>query len=163
MPEVYIIPDPLQMVLQLIVTLIMFLVVRRFFWKPVTKFIEAKREISVAEINEAKARNHEAQVFLDEAKQTVAEAREEANDIVSASKVSANTVHESIIKEARKEAEYLKSNARENIELEKAKFYDELKDDLVDLAVSAAEKIVEDEIDESKHVKIVDSVIDGAL
>ncbi len=161
MPEVYIIPEPMQMILQLVATLIMFVAVKVFFWKPITQFIEKKRELSIAEINEAKARNHEAQLLLDEANKTIKEARVQAQDIVMASKVSANTVHDGIIRDAKKEADYLKQNAKETIELEKTKFYESLKTEVASLAIIAASKIVEEEIDSKKHAEIIDKSIAG--
>ncbi len=161
MPEVYIIPEPTQVILQLIATLMMFIAVKVFFWKPITQFIEKKREISIAEIEEAKARNHEAQILLDEAHETVKAARTQAQDIVMASKASANTVHDGIIKAAKKEADYLKANAKETIELERVKFYDTLKSEVADLAISAASKIVEEELDITKHERIIDNSIEG--
>lgn len=161
MPEVYIIPEPLQMALQLIATLIMLIAVRVFFWKPITQFIEKKRELSVAEIQEARARNHEAQLLLDDAHRQITEAREKANDIVMASKVSANSVHESIIKSAKKEAEYYKNNAKETMELERLKFYDSLKDEVADIAIAAASKIVDEELDSAKHEQLINNAIEG--
>lgn len=161
MPDVYILPDPLQMVLQLIATLIMFLAVRYFLWGSVTKFIEEKRALSVAEINEAQAKNEEADKLLAEAEMTVKEAREKATEIVGESKKSANAVHERIILDAKKEADYLKANAKENIEQEKLHFYDKLKTEVVDLTIVATSKIIEGEIDEKKQSDIVNNLIEG--
>ncbi|MFV0499107.1 MAG: F0F1 ATP synthase subunit B [Bacilli bacterium] len=161
MPDVYIIPDPLQMVLQLIATFIMFLAVKKFLWGSVTKFIEDKKELSVADINEAKQKNEEAQKLLDSAHKTVSNARQKANDIVSQSKKSADAVHKRIISDAQKEVVYLKNNAKESIEQEKLQFYDGLKKEVVDLTMVATSKIIESEISESKQKSIVDSVIDG--
>ncbi len=161
MPEVYVIPDPLQMGLQLIVTALMLFVVRRFFWKPITKFIDDKKEISVSEINEAKEKNRAATELLDASNLEIKQARQKAAEIVGDSKKSANAVHESIIAEAKKEADYLKSNAKEAIEQEKIKFYDDLKNQVVDLSMIAAAKIIEEEIDSSQHERIVDNLIDG--
>lgn len=161
MPEVYVVPDPLQMGLQLIVTALMLFVVRRFFWKPITKFIEDKKEISISEISEAKKKNLAAAELLEESNLEIKLARQKAADIVGDSKKSANAVHERIISEARKEAEYIKSNAKEAIEQEKIQFYDNLKNQVVDLSMAAAARIIEEEIDSSKHERIVDSLIDG--
>lgn len=161
MPDVYILPDPLQMVLQLIATFIMFLAVKKFLWGSVTKFIEEKRALSVAEINEATVKNEEADKLLLEAQAAIEAAREKANEIVGESKKSANAVHERIILEAKKEADYLKANAKENIQQEKLHFYDSLKTEVVDLTMIATAKIIETEIDEKKQSDIVDSLIEG--
>lgn len=163
MPEVYVIPETSQMILQLIVTLIMFLAVRYFLWGPVTKFIEAKKEISISEINEAKTKNLEADEYLESAKQEVKNAREKAAEIVNNSKLSANAVHDSILAETKKEVEYLKSNAKDAIETEKANFYDGLKNEVVDLTMEATSKILEREIDMKEHNDIIDSIIAGKI
>ncbi|MFV0424497.1 MAG: F0F1 ATP synthase subunit B [Bacilli bacterium] len=161
MPDVYIIPDPLQMVLQLVATFIMFLAVKKFLWGSVTKFIEEKRELSVAEINEAKVKNKEAEELLVTAESTIKEARDKANEIVGESKKSADAVHDRIILDAKKEADYLKANAKESIEQEKLQFYDSLKNEVVDLTMIATSKIIKEEIDEKKQKDIVDSLIEG--
>ncbi len=161
MPEVYVIPDPLQMGLQLIVTAAMLLFVRRFFWKPVTKFIEQKKEISMSEINEAKEKHDEAQQLLNEAELKIKKAREKASDIIGDSKKSANAVHDRIITEAKKEVDYLKANAKESIEQEKAYFYNELKTQVIDLSMAATSQIIGEEVDNAKHEEIIDSLVDG--
>ncbi len=161
MPEVYIIPDPMQVVLQLIVTLIMFLAVRKFLWNPVTKFIEDKKDLSVADINEAKEKKEEADKILAEAHLAIKEAREKASEIVGESKKSALAVHDRIILDAKKEATYLKSNAKESIEQEKLQFYDKLKTEVVDLTIAATSQIIQDDLDEKKQQDIVNALIDG--
>lgn len=161
MPDVYIIPDPLQMVLQLIATLIMFLAVKKFLWGSVTKFIEAKRELSVAQLQEASEKNEEATKLLAHAELSIKKAREQAHEIVSNSKKSASAVHDGIIADAKKEVEYLKSNAKDNIEQEKLQFYDKLKTEVVELTINATSKIIEESIDENKQKEIVNSLIEG--
>lgn len=161
MIEVYVLPELSQVILQLTVTLLMLIVVRKFFWGPITEFVKKKEDISIAEVNEAKRQNIEAEKLLEEANQTVKSAREKAADIVNESKNSANAVHDRIINDAKKEVDYLKANAKDSIDQEKNRFYNDLKNQVADLAMEAASKIVNKELDASKHEEIIDSVIEG--
>ena len=52
--------DPSQMLVQLIATLVLFLVVFRFLWKPMTKLLEDRREIIKNDLDEAKEANQNA-------------------------------------------------------------------------------------------------------
>ncbi len=145
--------------------LIAFLIVAYVVWKylvpPINKAIET-RQRSIAEsllvIEQAKTR--EAAVD-EEAKAILAEARAQARTVVD----NANRVAEELAAEARRrgEEEYARVVARAQGEIERARRQTEasLVEEMANLVVATAERVVEAEIDPARHQALIDQAIDA--
>ncbi len=159
--QVNVLPSLLNVGLQLLATLILFLFIKKFFWPVLEKFLKERQDFVEEEINSAKLQNMEAQVNLESSKTSIDRARVEALDIVNDSKQAATSVYDQIIADAKRDASYIKKNAKDQIQLEEEKFYSDLKDKVADLAVDAAGKIITKELDRKNHSEIIDAVIAG--
>ncbi len=160
--QVNVIPDFLNVGLQLIATFILFMFVKKFFWKTISNFLKEREDFIAEEIDMAVKQNEEAKVNYAKSAASINEAHEKATEIVGDSKKAATRVYDQIIADAKRDANYIKANAQEQIALEEQKFYSELKNQVADLAVNAAGKIIEKELDANKHSELIDSVISGA-
>ena len=69
-------------------------------------------------------------------------ARDEAREIVENSKKQAQRMHDEIVSNARKEAQQRLSKASADIEQERKAVYAQIRQDIVELAVSSAEKMM---------------------
>lgn len=140
--------------------LILFLLMRKFLFKPVKAILD-KRE---AEINEAydeagKAKS-EAENMREEYNARMASAREEAGEIVKNATVVAQTRETEIIADAQAKATLMLQKADADIAQEKKKAVNEIKDDISDMAVDIASKIIEREINPEDHEKLITEFID---
>ncbi len=151
--------DPSQMLTTLIATSVLFLVVFRFLWKPMTKLLEDRREIIKNDLDEAKEANQNALDIKEQLEQKLLEARIEAKNMIEASKSRGEQERVRIVKDAKLEAETRLSRAQDDISLEYQKARDSIKDEIVDVAFKVAEKIIEEEIDTKKHEKIVNKFL----
>ncbi len=135
--------------------LILYFLLRRFLYKPIADLME-NRTKEIEEGLELAEENRQRQEQLNsEYQQKIQEARQEAREIVE----KAYTQKDEILKEARKEAdqktEEMLAKARSEIEAEKNKVFDDLRQDIVSISVSIASKIMEKEIDEASQEKLV--------
>ena len=86
-------------------------------------------------------------------------ARDEAREIVENSKKQAQHMHDEIVSNARKEAQQKLSKAAADIEQERKAVYAQIRSDIVELAVSSAEKMIEKEIDANVHNELFDQFV----
>jgi F-type H+-transporting ATPase subunit b len=110
--------DLLHLGLQLCSTLILFVVVRAFLWKPITNILEARRELAMKEISDAKQKNDEATKLLDESRKEVEKAKKRAKEIVDNAVITAKLEKSEIIEDAKNEAKKRLDNVNHEIGLE---------------------------------------------
>ena len=87
------------------------------------------------------------------------EAKEKANEILTTAQKTAALQSEEMLKEAASQAAALKSKAESDIAQEKRKAVNEIKDEIGGMAVEIAGKVIEREISEEDHTKLIDEFI----
>ena len=92
--------------------------------------------------------------------ESIAGARDEAQRIVTDARRSAQDQADAILAEARAEAAVLREKAEADIVSEKKKAVNEIKDEISDIAILIAEKVVEKEITPADHEKLIAQFID---
>ncbi|WFD10605.1 F0F1 ATP synthase subunit B [Tepidibacter hydrothermalis] len=150
----------MQMAIQIVNTIIMYLILKKLLFKPVTEFMAnrtAEVEGSYKDAEEAVKKGEELKAEY-EAK--INSAKEEAQEIVKNGSKRAEERADEIIKSAQEETVQLKERANREIQREKQKVMNELKDDISSLAILAASKIIETDVDEAKHEKLIGDFIE---
>ena len=132
--------DPGTIVFTLINTLIIFILFKVFLFKPVGKILDKRNEMAAAEIAEAKRAKESAAKTEQEYIEKLAKAKEEAADIVN---------------EANQKAAEIKARAEENIERDKQRAVNDIKDEISDIVIMAASKVVEKEISAKDNEAII--------
>ena len=94
-----------------------------------------------------------------EYEQNMKEAKEKANEILTTAQRTAALQSEEVLKEAASQAAALKSKAESDIAQEKRKAVNEIKDEIGGMAVEIAGKVIEREISEEDHTKLIDEFI----
>jgi F-type H+-transporting ATPase subunit b len=108
------------------------------------------------QIKEQMARTEE------QVKEQLATARREGQDILAQAAQMGVRLKEEARGEARQEAEVIVARARTEIELERDEAIDEVKRQFVDLAITAAEKVVRESLDREKHRRLIEEVLEQA-
>ncbi len=159
MVPVHVLPDIYNFSLQIIATFILFLVLRHFLFEPVSKFLNERKEKIASDIDAAQQEKEEAVKLKEDYEAKIEEAKDEARDIVDSAKKRGEELREEIITEARKEANDIKEKAHKEIEREKEKAIDDLKSEVVTVAMMAASKVVNKNLDENDHREMINNVI----
>ena len=149
-------------VLVLISTLLIVLIVKKFFWNYVRQYLEQRQAFIQSQLDESKANLQESEKLKTQYEEKMANAKQEALDLISAAKNTASREAGEIVSKARDDAHAIKEKAEMEIEHEKAKVREQLKEEISEVAFLAARKIVEKELDESTHKKYVKDFIDEA-
>lgn len=133
--------------------------IKRFLFKPVNEMLEKRKALADAQIREAEKAKADADAIKTEYEQNMKEAKEKANEILTTAQRTAALQSEEVLKEAASQAAALKSKAESDIAQEKRKAVNEIKDEIGGIAVEIAGKVIEREISEEDHTKLIDEFI----
>ena len=151
--------DPAVLLLQIIGFVILFLLLRRYLFRPLLD-VMARREKEIAEALDAGERARTELARLDEERARVlAEAREQGRQQVSLAVQEAEEARQRILREGRDEAQQIRQRARESLETERQEAMLALRREVVNLALLAASQAVLTRLDEEKHRLVVDQFI----
>ena len=91
--------------IQLIGTIILFIIVKVFLWKPITKFLEARAEIMNKEMDEAKEHREKAVLLEEELNAKYAQAKLEIAELIKNAEAQGKLRKEEIVSEVENKEE----------------------------------------------------------
>ena len=139
--------------------LVMFSLLSYFLFNPVRDMLE-KRKQRVAEDQEtAKREKEDAIAFKEEYDQKLKEVDKEAEAILSAARKRAMQNEAKIVAEAKEEAARIIARANAEIELEKKRALDDMKQEMITIAAMMAEKVVAASIDTNVQESLIDETL----
>lgn len=150
---------PWTFIFQICNLLIQMYLIKRFLFKPINAMLEKRQAMADAEIQDAIKAKDEAQAMKTEYEQNMKEARDKANEIMTTAQKTATAQSEEMIKEATQQAAAIKAKAESDIVQERRKAVNEIKDEIGGMAMEIAGKVIEREINEADHTKLIDDFI----
>lgn len=153
--------DVRDLLIQLIATILLFLVIRFFLWKPITHILETRRQAIDQALEDAKTSKDNAKALETDLADELAKAKASVQEILAKAEKDGNARREQILEEAKLEAKQRLENLELELEQEKKNMQKEIRKEIVDIAFAAAEKIVAKEIDQDKYRDIVDEILKG--
>lgn len=148
-----------SLVIQLTSTLILFLVVGFFVFKPVRKILQTRQDYVVSQVKDAEAYKEDAKSKQDEADKRIASLNDQAKLIIDEANKNAATIKDNANKEMDEERLHQKALLAKEIEQEKVKAKEEIRKEIVSVALDASKAILEREVTKSDNDKIVDDFI----
>ena len=140
--------------------LALFFVLKHFLYGPVMKMIHGRQkeiEDKFAQADDAEAK---AKAMETEYQEKLTAASETGEQIVRDAVARGQRREEEILRQANADASAIMDKASADIAMEKKKAINDAKDEISDIAMSIAEKVVAREINPSDHEKLVDGFID---
>ncbi|MFN2465005.1 MAG: F0F1 ATP synthase subunit B [Candidatus Dormibacteria bacterium] len=136
-----------------------FYLLRRFAFGPVTAMIDKRQ----ADINSALDEAQEAVVAVkrsrERSEQILAEASAHAQEIVRRAERAASEMHEDARKDAKVQADAIVAKARTEIERERHAAVAEIRQQVVDLALVAASRVLQENIDGAKNRALIEQTV----
>lgn len=152
-------PQLIPTILTLVSVFILYLILKKFLYTPVTNFLEARKEKIQGDINEAKALKIEAENLKSYYESKISEVKLEAQEIIDNSRQRGNEIKDNILEEARQEAQKIVDRARRDIVREREKAYEDIKKSTVEMAILIASKIMEENITLENQESLIDKFI----
>lgn len=142
-----------------VVFLLLAILLGRVAWTPLIKSLQDREDGIRDALEQSEKARSEAAELLKENKANLARAEEEYQKTIRAAKLEAGKMKDDILSKAQQQSQRQIQQAKEEIQrdVEAAKM--QLRGEIADLAIKAAEKILEESIDEKKHKKLVDGFL----
>lgn len=147
--------------IQIIALIILFIVVRHFFWSKITALLEARQKATDKELADAQAASKRVKELEASLKADRDKAQGEIKAMIASAEKDTNERREEIIAGAKAEAKRRLDNVQAELEQEIELKNKQIKQQIVDIAFAAAEKIVAREIKQDKYIDVVNDIIDG--
>jgi F-type H+-transporting ATPase subunit b len=154
--------DPDTIVFTLINTLILMAAYYFFLHKPVMGIFEKRKDAIKAELDEAALAKGKADAAEKKYLELLANSRAESERIISAATTKAREREDEIIAKAESTAVSIRQKAESDIERERKRAVNEIKDEISGLVIMAASAVVEKEINEQDNAKLIDSFLTSA-
>lgn len=148
-----------QLIFNILNTLILFLALRHFLFKPVKEFMDKRTNEIQSSIEAAEKMNEEAEGLYQEYNKKLQSAHDEGREIVRNSTKNAERKSEEILTQTKEEVIRLKEKANKDIELEKQSVINSLKEEVAGIALLAAESIISKSMDSDTNKSLIDEVI----
>ncbi|HEX6238896.1 MAG TPA: F0F1 ATP synthase subunit B [Acidimicrobiales bacterium] len=138
----------------------LFLLLRRFAYPPIKRGLEARTERIRADLQAAEAQREEAESLLAEYRAQLNDAKAESGRIIEEARQAADQVKAE--QEVRLQAELSEMRARavSEIDAAKAQAMADLRSEVVNLAIGAAETVVQRSLDAEIQTQLVEEYID---
>ena len=133
--------------------------IKRFLFKPINEMLEKRRAKADAPIQDAVKAKDEALAMKEEYEKNMQDAKNKANEILTTAQKTAAAQSEEMLKDAALQAAAMKEKAEADIAQEKRKAVNEIKGEIGGMAMEIAGKVIEREISEEDHAKLIDEFI----
>lgn len=152
--------NPVTLIAQICNLFLQLLVFKIFFLDKIKAILDQRREAADKQITEAENAKAEAMTIKKTYEQNMLQAKAKADDLLQTAQRTANSRSEEIIAQAQQQAAQIKSKAADDIALEKKKAINEAKDEISDLAMAIAGKVVGRELTAGDQAEMIDRFID---
>ncbi|PKM83795.1 MAG: ATP synthase F0 subunit B [Firmicutes bacterium HGW-Firmicutes-13] len=145
---------------QLVNFLVIYLLLRKLLYKPISGFMEKRRQEIRNAIEQAEHDKEVARKTREKYEMQILEAKKEAAEILGkASKQGDDMISQSRV-EAKKQGQNLIEHAKKEIQLEKERAFMDLREEVGRLSVTIAEKIIMQNIDAAAQEKLIRQYLD---
>lgn len=139
--------------------LITLFILHRAAWKPILKALTSREERIRTALEEAERAQQEARRLMEENKQQLAQAEQNAQRLIKEGREMGERLKSEIVDKANSSAQHMIRQAREEIDREKEAALNQLRSEVADLAIMAAGKILDANLDSPAQRRLVDKAI----
>lgn len=141
--------------------LILYLFLKKLLFNPVKNMIDSRQKEIDDMYSEAEDAKASAKELKSEYEEKISHAEDESEEILRSAVRRAQLREEEILKEANEKADRVRERAEEQIELEKKRAINDVKDEVSDMALSIAAAVIERDVNGNDHEKLIDDFINN--
>lgn len=128
----------------------------KFAWGPILKMVDERERSIQSALDQAAERNAEAAKLLEEHKAQIADARRQASELIAEGRAAGESVRKEVEEKARAEAQSILDRAKSEIGRERDQALETLRKESVELALAAASRLMQENLDQAKDRAIVE-------
>ena len=138
---------------------VVFAFMSRWVLPRVNKLLEERRQKIQGNLEEAERTKASADQLLADYRQQLAGAREDANRIIEEARRTAEAMRKDLMAKAEQEYQGIVGRAQEEIRAERDRVFQELKTQVGELSWALASRVVGEELDKTRQLRLVDDYI----
>ena len=150
-------PNPGLMLWTIATFILLVILLRKLAWKPLLEALHNREEHVRNSIERAEQAKIEAERLLEENRAQLAKAEAEASRILGEGRALGDKLKNEMIEQANRQSRRMIDQAKAEIERDKDAALSQLKNEVANLAIMAAEKILDETLDENRYRKIIDA------
>lgn len=148
-----------ELIFQLANTGILYLFLKKFLFGRIASFLEERKANIEKSFKEADEASKKAEEIKAQYADKISVAQDEAREIVKEASKRAEERAEEIVKKAHEEASRVMEKASLEVQREKQSVLNELKNEISNMAILAASKVIEKDIDQKQHELLIENFI----
>lgn len=148
-----------QILISVVNLLLMFLILKRFLFAPVQKMLATRQAQLDSQYADAEQAKQDAEASKLAYEDKLAGADEEARAVVRRAMQKANAMSDDILRDTGKKVDAMMEKAKADIAQEEKRARNELKDEIAQMSLDIAQKVVSQTVDEDAHRQMIDSFI----
>jgi F-type H+-transporting ATPase subunit b len=149
-------PDPGLYIWTIVTFLVLVALLAKFAWRPLLAALDERQQAVRKSLDDVRqARQELEKVHADSAK-ILAQARVEAEAIVSSTRTDVNQFREEMRQKARAEADGIVKNAEKQIEMETARALQQIRNEAVDISVNIASKLLQRNVSKADNARLIE-------
>ncbi len=149
-----------QILISLANLLLIFLILKKFLWKPVKKVMEQRQAMVDKQFADAADAEEKANADKAEWAAKLAGADDEAKSRIAAADETARRHGDRIVADAKDKAQGIIRQAEAEAELERQKAMASIKEEITSVSAELAEKLLEREVNPDDHARMIESFLD---
>lgn len=157
-----IIINPIEIIIQLLATVVLIVLVKVFLWDKVTAFLDARQAVVDEDIAQAQADKEKAQSLREKAESELNSIKAEAKAILDAAKEQAENQRAQTLKKTIDEVSSMKKQADNELAKDIENARKSLRDEIIGVAMALSKKVVAKEMDEKTYMSLIDAAITEA-
>lgn len=155
------IPNWMSFLVQFLALIVLLIVVTIFAYKPVKKIIKKRQDFIENNIKESEENKKLALDNKTKSEQLIIESNKKANDIISDANKAAMVEREKVVNETNDIIKKMKIDAEKDIERAKEDAQEEIRKEMVSIALSTSEEILKREVNSKDNQKLAEDFIEG--
>ena len=148
---------------QLVSVLVIFVGLYLILYKPMTRMLDARSRRIRESLEAADQARQEAASSAEQVERELAEARNQGQALIAEARSAASQFKQQEDARTRAEVEAMLERARAEIERERDSAVEQVRAQFADLAITAAERVVERSLDKDAHAQLIDKVLEEGL
>ena len=148
---------------QLISFSIIIFLLYKFLYGPIIKMLDQRAERIKESLDAADRARQEAASSAERIEQELVSARQQGQQLIADAQEAARRAGEQIEQRSRQQADEIVARAQAEISQQRDAAIEDLRREFAGLAVLAAERVVERELDQARHRELIDRVLEEGL
>jgi F-type H+-transporting ATPase subunit b len=149
-------PDPGLYIWTIVTFLVLVGLLAKFAWRPLLAALDERQQAIRKSLDDARQAKQDLERVHAESAKILAQARTEAESIVSSTRADVNQFREEMRQKAREEAAGIVKNAERQIDLETARALQQIRHEAVDLSVTIASKLLQRNVSKDDNARLIE-------